>query len=103
VKLDDEDGVAAGDEPDGVKGSKVTVTFFVAAAVREGATGGTLKYPLTTPGPAFVIAVVGEITALAAPEPLAFAESLQAPGPAEEAIFREFCTVVVGVLMNFTL
>ena len=71
VKLDPEEGVAAGDEPDELNGSKTTVVFVVAIDVRDGAMGATLKYPFTTPNPALVMAVAGDIADLAAPVPLA--------------------------------
>jgi hypothetical protein len=47
--------------------------------------------------------VAGEMAVRAAPDPVALAKSLQTPGPAVEAIMREFCTVAAAVFTNFTL
>ena len=43
MKLDPEEGVAAGDEPEDVNGSKMTVVLVEATVVREGAVGPTMK------------------------------------------------------------
>lgn len=47
--------------------------------------------------------VAGEIAARAAPLPEAVVKAEEAAGPADEAIMREFCTVSVAELTNFTL